>query len=618
MNLSASLPAVHAAGRRSRRPLFLSLGFMAACLPWLVACGNPDAEADGARHGELHIYRVSYPDGHSEREFYLAKDEHTPATTRLIFVSDPGFEPWTRVKVWGLDEKDGVRVTRVERENPQADEEAEALAASEQPLIGVAKKTRTVGFVMMDVGNGVNITADAAQTAVFGTRTPTSAGLNQFYTEVSYGGLSFTGEILGPASITTLGTCQQSAITQIENGWASHFGKTFNHWMTYIGSNFQSCGWSGIGGEGTAQRPASGSWYNASTGCTVLNQEVGHNLGMMHSGSMSCSGQSFLDDPLGCSGSEYGDRSTVMGSGCQHLIAYEKWYEGFFAGCNGVRVNGSGTYTLLPTEIPCNGVQTLQIPMPKSRPFRNTQGTTTQVTLSKYYLELRTKTGIDGNVSAPNVLVTVGADVMQASKTSQFTWVLDMNPSTSGSYDGMSKGQTFNDPAGGLSFTVQELDASHASINVTMTGGTGASTCIDNTTFTAPGPASCEGGTSGGGTSSTGGVTSTGGSGGSAGKGGSGGSSGGGGGGGGGGKAGTGGANSGGNSGGSATGGKGGGGAGGTPSTGGMPGTGGRAGGGGSGGSGNTGGAGKSNAGGNSGSGGANTAGASGSGGSSG
>jgi MYXO-CTERM domain-containing protein len=369
-----------------------------------------------------------------------------------------------------------------------------------------------VGFVMMDTGNGVNVSSANAQTAIFGARAATQAGLNQFYTENSYGGLSFTGEILGPATITTLGTCQQSAITQIENAWANHFGKTFQHWMTYIGGTYSACGWSGIGGEGTAARPASGSWYNASTGCTVLNQEVGHNLGLMHSNSLRCSGASFIDDLSTCSGAEYGDRHTVMGSGCAHLTAYEKWYEGFFGACNGVRASVSGTYTLLPTEIACDGVQALQIPMPKTRPFRNTQGTTTTVNLSKYYLELRTKTGIDGNEAGPMVLVIVGGEVPVASKTSEFSWVLDMNPSTTNSFDGMSKGQSFTDPAGGVSFTVSELDANHASIDVTIANGSGSPTCIDGTTFAPPGPAQCgtpsSGGSGGSGGSGAGGGAS--------------------------------------------------------------------------------------------------------------
>ena len=475
------------------------------CLPLLIGCGSAggQGEADGSIRGELHVYRIDFADGHSEREFFLAAEGKRPEDIHLQFASDPQLQPWTNLKVWGTPTKDGIRVERFQ-ELTEATEATADVAEASEPLLKVTKKTRSVGFVMMDVGNGVKITADVANTAIFGTRTVTQAGLNQFYSEYSYGAFGFTGDILGPKTVTNLGTCQQSAIDVIEGGWPDIFGKEYDHWMQYIGSDYQSCGWGGIGGEGTAARPAYGSWYNAATDCTVLNQEVGHNLGLMHSNSITCTGAPFADDPQTCQGAEYGNRHTVMGSGCAHLGAYEKWYEGFFGGCNAVRATATGTYTLLPTEIPCDGVQALQIPMPKTRSFHNTQGTAIVVKLSKYYLELRTKTSIDGKEAGPAVLVTVGGEIPASNKTSEFTWVLDMDPTTTKTAEGMTAGKSFTDPAGGVSFTVQSVDATHATVDVTVAASTGAATCIDGSAFVGPGPTSCGTSGAGGGTGSAG------------------------------------------------------------------------------------------------------------------
>ncbi len=486
----------------------------AAALGLLAGCSSTGGggEADGSIRGELHIYRIDYLDGHSERQFYLA-DEVTQKEQHLNFANAPELQPWTKLKVWGTETTSGIDVERFQE---VTDAVADDVSETSQALSAPTKKTATVGFVLMDVGNGVNLSATDANTAIFGTRTATSAGLNQFYNENSYGGFDFTGDILGPETVTTLGTCQQSAITAIEDGWPTVFNKTYNHWMQYLGSSYMSCGWGGIGGEGTAARPASGSWYNASTSCTVLNQEVGHNLGLMHSNSITCTGAPFADDPQTCAGAEYGDRHTVMGSGCAHFGAYEKWYEGYFGGCNGVRATASGTYTLLPTELPCDGVQALQIPMPKTRPFHNTTGTATVVNLNDYYLELRTKVGIDAKEPAPAVLVTVGGDVPASNKTSEFTWVLDMNPATANVAEGLTAGGSFTDPAGGVTFTVMDIDATHATVNVTVAASTGAATCMDGTAFSGPGPQSC-GTTSpvgGSGGAGAGGATGTGGSGG--------------------------------------------------------------------------------------------------------
>ncbi|HEY2405794.1 MAG TPA: MYXO-CTERM sorting domain-containing protein [Polyangiaceae bacterium] len=488
---------------------FAAATIAAVCLPALVACSSASSDPDGSLRGELHIYTFDYPDGHAVHDYYLAPNDQTPADTHLHFDKDPPLEPWEKIKVWGETQKDGtLNVTRYE-------EVTDELGVATEPLTNVTPKTQTVGFVMMDIGNGVNIDMPTAQTAIFGTRTPaTSAGLNQYYTETSYGGLGFTGQVLGPVTDTSIvtATCQQSAVTAVEKNWPTQFGMTFDHWMTYIGSNDTDCGWSGLGGEGNAARPATGSWYNASTGCTVLAQEVGHNLGLMHSNSLRCTSGTFVDAPQGtCTAAEYGDRHTVMGQACAHFNGYEKWYEGFFAGCNGVRATQSGTYTLLPTELACNGVQVLQIPMPKTRPFANTTGVATVVNLSMYYLELRTKVSIDGKETLA-VLVEVGADVPAPNKTSQFTWVLDMNaPTTPTTYDGMTLGQSYTDPAGGVTFVVNELDANHASVQVTLATET-PPTCIDGSAFAAPGPATCDGAVVGsGGAAGAGGTTGTGG-----------------------------------------------------------------------------------------------------------
>ena len=81
-------------------------------------------------------------------------------------------------------------------------------------------------------------------------------------------------------------------------------------------------------------------------------QEPGHNFGMQHSSSMDCGSASFHDTPQGnCTHSEYGDPFDPMGGGCRHMNAWQKAYQGWSQGCNMVRVQSSGTFTLLPLEL---------------------------------------------------------------------------------------------------------------------------------------------------------------------------------------------------------------------------------------------------------------------------
>jgi MYXO-CTERM domain-containing protein len=82
----------------------------------------------------------------------------------------------------------------------------------------------------------------------------------------------------------------------------------------------------------------------------------------------------------------------------------------------------------------------------------------------------------------------------------------------------MGAGATFTDPAGGVTFKIDEIDPSHANVTVTMDKDGGGPQCLGGAAFTAPGPGieSCSaapiapgnGGVSG----STGGVSGAGGS----------------------------------------------------------------------------------------------------------
>jgi MYXO-CTERM domain-containing protein len=376
-------------------------------------------------------------------------------------------------------------------ERYELDDEAKSRVGKvREPILNGMKETRTVGFVLMDVGSGVDLTTAEAQAAAFGTRGANNASLREYYLEASYNMLEFTGEVF-ETDVSLPSGCSTSQLMNIAESWEDEFGMQMDHWMGYIGSNASACQWGGIGWEGNANNAQSVSFYNSSDSCVVLAQEIGHNLGWMHNGTMDCGNSIMPDDPTSCSGNEYGSRISPMGGACLHLNAYDKWYQGYFGGCNGVRATASGTYTLLPIEIPCDGVQGIQIPMPKSRSFRNSSGGNA-VMGNRYYLELRTKRGLDNKntIPGPRVFVHVGPDVPAANRSSTFNWVLDMDPSTS-AFDGMDVGDSFTDPAGGVTFAVQAMDNDRATINVTIANSTGAATCMNGSTFTAPGPTTC-------------------------------------------------------------------------------------------------------------------------------
>jgi MYXO-CTERM domain-containing protein len=197
-----------------------------------------------------------------------------------------------------------------------------------------------------------------------------------------------------------------------------------------------------------------------------------------------------------CTTTEYGSAVSIMGNTSNgHMMAIEKWYAGWFKGCNAVRVRSSGTFNLLPIESACGGVQALQIPMPVTTRTFDTQQSNNASPARYYYLEYRNGTGLDTGMT-PSVIVVASDDIAAPNRTCARSVQMDMNPSTN-PLNGMLQGETYMDPAGGLSFTVSSLTPALATITVTMSAAAMPNTCMDGSMFSGSGPATCSGGAGG-------------------------------------------------------------------------------------------------------------------------
>jgi hypothetical protein len=406
---------------------------------------------------------------------------------RLIFDKAPDLPPDVGIDVWGQVHADRILVDRFKLLS------ADSVIARSALIDGPPLPTRSFAFVIVDIGGGPGtLTPAQATTRVFGTG-PTDASTKQFYLENSYGRRDITGGVVGPLSYAQNSCDYSSLASSLRNQVNAALGFTPQHYIWYYATRNPSCGWTALATVGSPNIPARDSWLNNIYTGLALAQESLHNFGLMHAASLRCPGAAFANDPTTCTNDEYNDRYDVMGIAYRHLNAWNKGSQGFFGGCNRVRVNSSGTFTLLPAEVECNGIQVLQIPMPvQNRMVMMFGGRLEPVNF--YYLELRTRVGFDQPMTnAPTVLVHVGQDYRPPTQAGKPTWLLDMVPATSGlsSFDGMPVGVPFTDPAGGLSFVVQSVSASGATINVTIANGSGAPTCFDGGSITPPGPATC-------------------------------------------------------------------------------------------------------------------------------
>jgi hypothetical protein len=473
----------------------------AALCASLVGCASAEEDRDdapGAIQGELQAISVMGVSSGQKAMFYSLRVPGSDRDIELVFDADPDLSSKTTLRVWGEQQGEALHVTRHQVIEPETDPELDRLALIGQPAV-----TRRIAWVQMNInGGGVNQTAAQANELIFDRTNPgplfgethnatrDDRTLVQYYDEVSYGMLRLEGQVEGPLAY------QGDVCPNNFNGPAdamrnqiTQMGRTYDHYYLYWGQD-QGCG-TGWGEQGEKSSPGRYVWLNNSTWCAATAQEIGHNFGMMHASTTDCGSSILSNDMSGCTSSEYGSQITVMGGGCRHLNAIEKWYEGWLLQCNGVRVSSTATFTLFPIEIPCNGIQVLQIPFPSNAPTRQTrtdQSGNNPITLTNYYLELRASTGLDTSMT-PGVYVHVAGNVPGPSSNGPRTFLLDMQPSSNG-FQPMTAGQMYSDPAGGLSFTVNSFDANSASVTVTVSTS-GSNTCIGGSTLQGSGPTTC-------------------------------------------------------------------------------------------------------------------------------
>ena len=273
--------------------------------------------------------------------------------------------------------------------------------------------------------------------------------VNAFYQENSFGKDKIAGDVFGwfeipnpngSADLISMYARKALADSGIPE-WR------YTQFMYYF-PTVSGLGWAGLANLGDPEFPARDSWYNGSAGCVVLNQEIGHNYGLVHSNSVSCVDENdqyaiFSDN---CEDNEYGDPYEPMGSGCGHMNIFQKGAMGWLDGCNTVTATSDATFNLLPMEIPCDGIQSLRIPIGNKY----------------YYLEYRQPVGeFDKGLSG--VLVHVARNYGSTNP-----WILDM-------YDGpgafMRAGDSYTDHQGRVTFTVVEENPTHAVIELTFPGG---------------------------------------------------------------------------------------------------------------------------------------------------
>ncbi|QSX78973.1 NEW3 domain-containing protein [Agrilutibacter solisilvae] len=305
------------------------------------------------------------------------------------------------------------------------------------------------------------ITPAAAHAMVFGT-------VSDFYWENSYGKTFLSGDTLGWFTLPlSESLCDNNRFAQEADRMAAAAGINLAQYSRLIYLMPRKACMDGGANSGTAlpsRMFATANEFNAQ----LITHELGHNFGLLHSGTTECGGA--VLGPA-CTSNSYGDLADTMGSGyVNHFSAVHKDRMGWLDAARVATVSTTGTYTLTPFETGTAGLKVLKVP-------RGIDAATGQP--GYYYIEYRQPTGFDATLAslgnlAQGVLVHLdGANSV----------LLDMTPNSDASSTyadtrdaALMAGRSWTD-ANGITLTLKSASAAGAVVEVKMGGTAPAPTC---------------------------------------------------------------------------------------------------------------------------------------------
>src|SRR5207248_1010905 len=189
-----------------------------------------------------------------------------------------------------------------------------------------------------------------------------------FYREESYGDVYLTGKLRSDGDVFGWYTIAADPATCDVDTWASQARAAaaaagvdltgYDHFIYAFPQQASCGGWAGLG-----ELPGTQSWVNGDLSVRVVAHELGHNMGLHHASSYSCtSGGAPVAISGTCSASEYGDPFDVMGMNARPANGWHLDQIGYLGAGNIRTVTSSGTYTLANTASRSAGVQLLRIP----------------------------------------------------------------------------------------------------------------------------------------------------------------------------------------------------------------------------------------------------------------
>ena len=222
-----------------------------------------------------------------------------------------------------------------------------------------------------------------------------------------------------------------------------------------------ACNWSGLAMIGGAN-----SWLNGTIAIGTFAHELGHNVSLYHSRTLSCTnGEVSVVVASSCTFAEYGDPFDVMGTSTnkRHFNTRNKGHLAWFPTANVATATSGQTYTLFPLEKPATGLQLLRVP--RGREY--------------LYVEARTPFGFDSFAPTDDVvrgaLIHTGPDIA----TNGNSYLLDTAPITPSFLDAaLQPGEGFVDTLNGVYIETVSVNGDGSVTVLVRTGYTNAAPVV--------------------------------------------------------------------------------------------------------------------------------------------
>ena len=436
---------------------------------WVRASGLPPAGTDVTLRGTLRLFHI---DDFTDDEGSDGYAVETSSGLVPLTIDGPAPEALNgaQVRVRGTASDGLVRVAlarsaaNLVKVSPAPRRRISAVLAADGQSVRLAagtaaaaatKNVAVILFDFSDADGSVPVSAAVAGGVAF----TNANSVADYFEEESRGAVSVGGQVLGPYQIAaSKSTCDPFTWRTQARSAATAAGVSLASYTNFVYAfpDAPACQWSGLGAM-----PGADSWNNGAFSLRVVAHELGHNFGVHHASSLSCtSGGVRVSISSSCSSSEYGDPFTVMGAGAtKHDHATHLGQFGWLPTSEVRAVGPGGPYQL---------GSILDGPAGSDRLLRVDRHNGTW-----FYLDVRSVHGPNfdnfgsGDPAVNGVTVRISPNAPTPAFGVSQTQLVDTTPGTSTYADApLAVGSTLTDPQTGLQITTLSAGSGGASVSI--------------------------------------------------------------------------------------------------------------------------------------------------------